>query len=610
MGQAHDDPHAAAPTAPGPTAQAVDAEARARRTAWLEAERRSLSTGTSTIALGLLVRFAVEHPPRSARIVELSIALMVLFTAARFAVMPRLLRLDPSSPARRLGVFAPLVVQVVLWCAAVSVSAWAQGSFGYATFLVAMSSMSATMVMIGYSALPRLCLTWVALLLLPLGLTLLILDPGGARSLGGGALLYAALLASYVPRVARERRASLLTVCLLEERARALEAARDAAVQAAAARDAFHANLSHEIRTPLNGLVGVVDRLRRTALSPEQRDELGHLDRCGQSLLLILNDALDAASIEAGKLKLRAEDFVGSALIDDAVALFSAQATARGLALRVDVDAGERGLGRRVVGDMQRIRQILQNLVGNAVKFTDRGEIVVRAQLEPVDDAHVRLVVAVTDTGAGFDAHEAEGLFRRFGQGGEGVRRGGTGLGLSISRDLVERMGGTLVGHSEGRGRGACFTASIPLPLAAASSAPGSVRGWRVLVVDDNPLNLAIARAYLESLGCLVDRSSSGPEGVALAVGTAYDVVVMDCLMPGMSGFEAVAELRRRGVTTPVVACTAAADPATLEAAQTAGMAAVIHKPVNSATLERVLWAAGARSHSGPVPPPSGAVVP
>jgi signal transduction histidine kinase/CheY-like chemotaxis protein len=566
----------------------ADAEAVAGLRAYVEAERRSLSTGLSTVALALMLRVAVDHTPASARLVSVCLAAMVVFTAVRFAAAPRLMRLDARSRTRRLGMFAPLVVQVVIWSGLASWSALAHGGFGYATLLVAMFAMSATMVMIGYSATPRLLLTWVALLLVPLGAVLSLLGPAEMRPLGAGSLLYGTLLASYAPRVTRERRASLMTLLLLEERARALEQARDAAVKTAAARDAFHANLSHEIRTPLNGLVGVVDRLRRTGLSADQREALDQLDRCGQSLLLILNDALDAVSMEAGKLKLRAEPFDLDVLVDDAVALFSAQAAAKGLALRVVRAEGARALARRVVGDSQRIRQVLQNLVGNAVKFTDRGDVAVEAAVEVVDDDNVRLEVAVNDTGAGFDGDEARRLFQRFGQGGEGTRRGGTGLGLAISHDLVTLMGGTLTGESRGRGQGARFVLRVPLARARGPRG-GSVAGRRVLVVDDNPLNLAVARAYLEVIGCVVDRASSGYEGIELAVAHRYDAIVMDCLMPGMNGFQAASALRQRGIETPIIACTASDDAETTRAAYEAGMHVLVPKPVSSESLEAAL---------------------
>jgi signal transduction histidine kinase/CheY-like chemotaxis protein len=587
-----------------PAAVLATAEAAAALRAYGEVERRSLSTGFNTVLMALMLRFAIDHTPASSKIVSACLATMVVFTAARFAVAPRLMRLDARSRARRLGMFAPLVVQVVIWSGLTSWSALAHGGFGYATFLVAMFGLSATMVMIGYSATPRLTLTWVALLLLPLGCTLWLLGPAETHPLGAGALLYGVLLSSYVPRVARERRASLLTVLLLEERARALEQARDAAVQTSAARDAFHANLSHEIRTPLNGLVGVVDRLRRTELSSDQREALAQLDRCGQSLLLILNDALDAVSMEAGKLKLRAEPFDLDVLVDDAVALFQAQATAKGLSLRVARPDGERSLARRVVGDQQRIRQVLQNLVGNAVKFTDRGCVTVEAAADVDGNGGVILDIAVVDTGAGFDDDEGRLLFERFAQGGEGTRRGGTGLGLAIAHDLVTLMGGTLTGESRGRGHGARFTVRVPLALAAASSG-GSVRGQRVLVVDDNPLNLAIARAYLEVLGCVVDRASSGSEGVELATRNRYDAILMDCLMPGMSGFEAASALRRRDVHTPIIACTAADDADTTRASREAGMQELVHKPVSSDALEAALLRVQQPTQPSPSPSPA-----
>jgi CheY-like chemotaxis protein/nitrogen-specific signal transduction histidine kinase len=391
------------------------------------------------------------------------------------------------------------------------------------------------------------------------------------------------MVSTFLPRVARERRASLLSLLLLEERARALEEARDAAVKTASAKDAFHANLSHEIRTPLNGLTGVVDRLKRTPLSADQQEALEQLDRCGQSLLLILNDALDAVSMEAGQLTLRAEPFQLDALLTDAVGLFEAQATSKGLTLQLQ----RRALHHHVVGDAQRIRQVLQNLIGNAVKFTERGAIVVSADVVAVDAARVELVVAVTDTGPGFDEADTARLFTRFGQLEQGRRRGGTGLGLAIARELTTLMGGTLQAASPGRGRGATFTLRVPLPLA--EPARHSVRGRRVLVVDDNPLNVAVARAYLEVLGCVVDRASGGAEAVQLASSKAYDAILMDCLMPGIGGNEAAAQLRALHVTTPIVACTASDDADTERSARAAGMQGIVHKPVSSETLLQAL---------------------
>jgi signal transduction histidine kinase len=574
-----------------PPAALAEVENKARQSAFLDLERRSLATSAATVLMALMHRFTPNQTAASVAILTWCVVVTAAFTVARFVVATQLHRLVPHGAARRVWVFAPVLLQVGTWAVLLSWAGIERRHLGTTTFLLATFGLSAVGVMIGHSAIPRLASAYIALLTVPFGTSLLVWGPTEAHGIGWGTLLFGAMLMTYLPRVARERRANLMSSFLLEERARALELARDAALQAAAAKDAFHANLSHEIRTPLNGLVGVVDRMKRSELSPEQRDLLVQLDRCGQSLLLILNDALDAVSLEAGKLKLRNEPFDPHALLAESVTLFQAQADAKGLPLRVQPASVDGSAPARVVGDAQRIRQVLQNLVGNAVKLTERGEVVVQSRIEERGADRVVLHVMVVDTGPGFHAADGPRLFERFSQL-HPERRGGTGLGLAISRELVTAMGGAIRAESEGPGTGARFVVEVPLARGEPASKEG-VWGRRVLVVDDDPLNLAIVRAYLEVLGCTVDRASNGLEAVELASRASYDTILMDCQMPGLDGLQATELIRQRGVATPIVACTALTD-ADLEArTRRAGMQGFILKPVSSASLLAALQSVG-----------------
>jgi len=379
----------------------------------------------------------------------------------------------------------------------------------------------------------------------------------------------------------------------------ALAAARDAAEAANRAKSAFLANTSHEIRTPLNGLLGMA----RLALQPgldEQRREryLLQIFDSAQSLAVIISDILDLSRIEAGKITLEQVPF---ALRDTLVAVhdaYLATAEAKGLELVLAIDDSVPAIVR---GDAGRVRQILGNYISNALKFTERGRVRVHARAS--GDARVRL--SVSDTGPGIDAATQMRLFMPFSQADESTtrRHGGTGLGLSISRQLARLMGGD-VGVESTPGQGSVFWAELPLPAVDAADSQRHdvdaeaqrLRGARVLMVEDNPVNMMIAVALLEQWGVEVTQATDGRMALdaveaALGEGRMFDAVLMDVQMPNMSGHEAAKALRRRfdAKQLPIIALTAAALVAEREQAMASGMTDFLTKPIDAQRLRETL---------------------
>ncbi|MCR5874306.1 ATP-binding protein [Phenylobacterium sp. J426] len=366
--------------------------------------------------------------------------------------------------------------------------------------------------------------------------------------------------------------------------------------EALAAKGRFLAVMSHEIRTPLNGVLAVAEILRRKAKSPELAPLVDTILESGGVLLRLLNDALDLSRAEASGLALDEAPVAVATLLDDASGLWAAQAELKGLAF----EARYEGLsGVWALADAGRLRQVLNNLVGNAVKFTESGRVDVRVGCA-VEAGHVRLWGEVTDTGPGIPAERLGDIFEPFHQTEQGLRQGGAGLGLAVCRQIVERMNGTIAAASEGRG--ARFRFEVPLhqlqePAEAAPAEAADERtteALHVLIADDNETNRMVARTLCEMFGCTSECVEDGAQAVIAAATGQFDLILMDVKMPVMDGVEATRRIRSRSDAVsqvPILALTANADPADAAFYRCCGMNGVVEKPVKP---ERLLAAMNA----------------
>jgi signal transduction histidine kinase/CheY-like chemotaxis protein len=390
------------------------------------------------------------------------------------------------------------------------------------------------------------------------------------------------------------------------------EAAREAA-RAARARSLFLANVSHELRTPMNGVLGLTELVLATDLQPAQREQLELAHRSGRLLVAVIDDMLDLTRVESGGLRLEALAVDVRAMVADVLAVHRPLATRRGLLLREVV--GEE-VPRACLLDPTRVRQVLTNLVGNALKFTPRGSVTLGVAVE----GEPRLLAfSVRDTGIGIAAEGQARLFKPFSQVDDSHTRrfGGTGLGLALSQQLARAMQGSLTVEST-PGQGSVFTLRLPCsesslpveplaPLPAASSisglrlamtpplglpGPDAVTPRMALVVDDNPVNLRVARGLVERLGHPVDTACTGAEALEKARSTDYLFVLMDCHMPELDGFQATRAVRALGTpraAVPIIALTASVLPEDVAACEAAGMDGCLAKPLSLQALQGVL---------------------
>ena len=403
----------------------------------------------------------------------------------------------------------------------------------------------------------------------------------------------------------------------------AAEHDRDVALAADQAKSTFLATMSHEIRTPMNGVLGMMEVLEHQGLNEEQRGILATMRSSASSLLRIIDDVLDFSKIEAGRMELEETTFSLSALVTDVVQSVLPQARVKKLRIAHTTDPGSADM---LVADPTRIRQILFNLIGNALKFTEAGGISVHVRTQPIGSGQQRVTIAVRDTGIGMDAETQGRLFQPFAQADSSTTRrfGGSGLGLSIVRRLTQLMAGDITVESE-PGVGSTFTITLVLragdttmplspgtPLAAIT---GSIVGGRVLVVDDHPINREVMTRQLDLLGLEADTAEDGVDGLALWRSGRFAVVLADVHMPRLDGYGLAAAIRAEealhGIArTPIIAVTANAMRGEEERCLEAGMDGYLAKPVSLNSLRQILARclgmasqsdADAKSSDGPI---------
>jgi signal transduction histidine kinase/CheY-like chemotaxis protein len=536
----------------------------------LEMSRRSWRNRLVVTVIAGILLWLSFGPVAAGAWLSANLALEGLLSYSR----TRFRRLGKRAPA--LERIAPIIGYSVAWSAmAGACLVYGSPAYKFAGLIVIFGMLLASLK---YSVNSRAAFVFMA----PVPLAVLVIAPtffGGFQGWELTVVLLALLgLGSSVHNVARTIRAN----------ASALEKAQEEALEASRSKSAFLAMMSHELRTPMNGVLGMAHALAATKLNPQQADYLDMIVQSGDGLMAILNDVLDLSKIEAGKMELETVSFDIEKLGQQIYLLWSETARLKGLELALEIDPATPAW---LVGDPVRVRQILLNLISNALKFTEYGQVGIR--IAPLLPRGVEIIV--TDTGIGMRSDQQDKLFLAFSQAEVSTTRrfGGTGLGLSICRQLAEMMGGQISVASE-PGEGSTFRVLLPLPTAQApaevevESEIVSLEGRKILVVDDNKINQAVARAILETTGAKVTLADDGLDGLEKLREETFDIVLMDVHMPRMDGVEALKRIRAGEAgdpRIPILALTADAMSGDGERLLSLGFDEVQPKPIQPANL-------------------------